>query len=124
MTGSIRDAALKTRVPGSWKPRFQYYGRPMNVQWTAWEQRVLDTFLDGDTIVQFPAKQKKRKVILKWMTIRIPSETKISRADFNRLLKRHHPDSATSRRELFEFGYVHRDRDFYWRDATLSETHV
>lgn len=96
----------------------------MSGQWTAWEQRVLDTFLDGDTILQFPAKQKKRKVILEWLAIRIPSETKISHADFNRLLQRHHPDSATLRRELFEFGYVHRDRESYWRDATLPGSDV
>ena len=89
----------------------------MDMLWSDWEQRVLDTFLDGETIVQLPAKQKKRKVILKWLLSRIPSETKISHADFNRLLQQHHPDSATLRRELFEFGYVHRDRDVYWRDA-------
>ena len=96
----------------------------MTGQWTVWEQRVLDTFLDGDTIVQFPAKQKKRKVILAWLAIRIPSETRISHADFNRLLQRHHPDSAMLRRELFEFGYVHRDRESYWRDATLPGSDV
>jgi len=96
----------------------------MDVKWSVWEQRVLDVFLDGETIVQFPAKQKKRKVILKWVAARIPCETKISHADFNGLLQRHHPDSATLRRELFAFGYVHRDRDFYWRDATSSENHV
>ncbi|MCK5246836.1 DUF2087 domain-containing protein, partial [Candidatus Bipolaricaulota bacterium] len=76
----------------------------MSDQWTDWEQTVLNTFMEGETILQFPAKQKKRKVILKWLAARIPSETKISHADFNRLLQRHHPDSATLRRELFEFG--------------------
>ena len=96
----------------------------MSEQWTDWEQAVLNTFMDGDTILQFPAKQKKRKVILKWLISQIPSETKISHADFNRLLQRHHPDSATLRRELFEFGYVHRDREHYWRDATPSEPSV
>lgn len=92
----------------------------MSAQWTDWERTVLSTFMDGETILQFPAKQKKRKVILKWLATQIPSETKISYADFNRLLQRHHPDSATLRRELFEFGYVHRDREYYWRDATPS----
>lgn len=96
----------------------------MSDQWTDWEQAVLTTFMDGETILQFPAKQKKRKVILKWLAARIPPETKISHADFNRLLQRHHPDSATLRRELFEFGYVHRDREFYWRDATQPEFDV
>jgi hypothetical protein len=90
----------------------------MNVQWTDWERSVLNIFMDGDTIVQFPARQKKRKVLLKWLAHRIPCGIMISHADFNQLLQQYHPDSATLRRELFEFGYVHRNREFYWRDAT------
>jgi hypothetical protein len=93
-------------------------------QWSDWEQTVLSTFLADERIVQFPAKQKKRKVILRWLAEQIPSETKISHADFNHFLQSYHPDSATLRRELFEFGYIHRDRDFYWRDATLPERDV
>ncbi len=93
----------------------------MDVQWTDWERRVLNTFMDGERIRQLPTKQKKRKVILKWLTAQVPPEVKISHAEFNLLIQRHHPDSATLRREMFEFGYVHRDRDSYWRDATPLE---
>jgi len=90
----------------------------MNVQWNDWERRVLDTFMDGGVILRLPAKQKKRKVILKWLTSQIPLGTRISHSEFNRLIQVHHPDSATLRREMFEFGYVKRNRDHYWRDAT------
>jgi len=96
----------------------------MDVQWTDWERRVLDTFMDGEVILRLPAKQKKRKVILKWLTSQIPPETRISHSEFNRLIQRHYPDSATLRREMFEFGYVNRNRDHYWRDVTPLEPNV
>lgn len=96
----------------------------MNVEWSPWERKVLETFLDGDRIVQLPAKQKKRLVLLKWLTVQhVPPGVRISHADFNRLLQAHHPDSATLRREMFEFGYVRRDRLHYWRgDTPLDPT--
>jgi len=96
----------------------------MDDQWTDWELRVLRTFIDAQHIMQLPAKQKKRKVILRWIACRIPRDIKIPHADFNRLLQQYHPDSATLRRELFEYGYVHRDRDSYWRDATQTNLDV
>jgi hypothetical protein len=91
----------------------------MDVEWSAWERKVLDVFLDGDCIVQLPAKRKKRLVLLKWLTVQhVPPGIKITHADFNSLLRGHHPDSATLRREMFEFGYVQRDRLHYWRGET------
>ncbi len=90
----------------------------MDGQWSDWERRVLQTFIDAERITQLPAKQKKRKVILKWLACRIPRDLKMSHRDFNHLLQAYHPDSATLRRELFEYGYVHRDRDFYWIDES------
>ena len=90
----------------------------MDVQWSDWERNILDTFMDGEAILRLPARQMKRKVILKWLAAQVPPEIRIPHSEFNRLIQRHHPDSATIRREMFEFGYVHRDRDHYWRDAT------
>ncbi len=96
----------------------------MDVQWSDWERSVLDTFMDGGVILRLPAKQKKRKVILKWLTAQVSPEIRIPYSEFNRFIQRHHPDSATLRREMFELGYVHRDRDQYWRDATPLEPFV
>jgi len=89
------------------------------VKWSAFERRVLETFLDGDRIVRLPAKRKKRLVLLKWLTaLHVPEGVRITHEEFNRLLQQHHPDSATLRREMFEFGYVRRDRLHYWRGET------
>ena len=96
----------------------------MDVQWNDWERRVLAIFMDGEKILRLPAKQKKRKIILRWLVAQIPPGVRIPQFEFNRMLQRHHPDSATLRREMFEFGYVHRDRDHYWRDATPLEPGV
>ena len=53
------------------------------------------SFMDGEKILRLPAKQKKRKVILKWLTVQVPPEIRIPHSEFNSLLQRHHPDSAT-----------------------------
>jgi len=96
----------------------------MSAEWSEWERRVLDTFLQGKRIKQLPAKQKKRKVVLRWLALQVPPDTEITHANFNRILQQYYGDSATLRREMFEFGYIHRDRDHYWRDATPPDLGV
>jgi hypothetical protein len=93
----------------------------MTQNWTSWEQKVLDTFVRDGRILRLPAKMKKRKVVLRWVTGKIPANVRIPHAEFNALIQRHFADSATIRREMFEFGYVHRDRDFYWRDQASEK---
>jgi hypothetical protein len=90
----------------------------MDVEWSDWERRVLSIFVEDGRIARLPAQQKKRRVLLKWLASQVPPGIRIPQADFNQLLRQYHPDTATLRRELFEFGYVHRDRTDYWRDDT------
>jgi len=89
----------------------------MMIKLDAWEQKVLDTFLDGERLIKIPAKRKKRDVILRWLLQDFESGVEYPEAEVNRILRRHHADCATLRRELFELGYLHRQGGggTYWR---------
>jgi len=83
-----------------------------------WERKVLDAFLDGERLLRIPAKRKKRDVILRWLLQRFEPGVRYPESEMNRILRQHHPDCATLRRELFESGYLHRrgGGGAYWRD--------
>ncbi len=87
-----------------------------------WERKVLETFFDGERLIRIPAKRKKRDVILRWLQQQFVPGTEYPEAEVNRILRRHHPDCATLRRELFEAGYLHRQGGggVYWRDVDSS----
>ena len=89
----------------------------MVTEWADWERKVLDAFLDGERLVRIPAKRKKRDVILRWLLQEFEPGVEYPEAEVNRILRRHHLDCATLRRELFEFGYLHRQGGggVYWR---------
>jgi len=89
----------------------------MTVEWEDWERKILDTFLDGKRLIRIPAKRKKRDVVLRWLREEFERGVEYPEAEVNRILRTHHPDCATLRRELFEAGYLHRrgGGGVYWR---------
>jgi hypothetical protein len=89
----------------------------MTVEWRDWERKILDTFLDGKRLIRIPAKRKKRDVVLRWLREEFERGVEYPEAEVNRILRTHHPDCATLRRELFEAGYLHRrgGGGVYWR---------
>jgi len=95
-----------------------YDGR-MTTDGPEWERRVLDAFLDGERLIRIPAKRKKRDVILRWLLREFTPGVEYPESEVNRMLRRHHPDCATLRRELFESGYLHRrgGGGAYWRSV-------
>lgn len=80
-----------------------------------WELKVLRTFFDGDTLTRIPASRKKRDVVLKWLVDRFEPGVRYPEAKVNEILKRHHPDSATLRREFIMTGMMERAKGVYWR---------
>lgn len=82
----------------------------------AWEQRVLTTFLDGDRLTKIPDKPRKRLVILtRWLVQKFAPGVRYPEAQVNTIIKRHHDDTATLRRELIAAGLMQRDGGIYWR---------
>ncbi len=81
----------------------------------AWEDKVLDTFLDGSRLRSIPSSRKKRSVILDWLVKQFEPGRSYTEVEVNRIVKAHHPDSATLRRELVGAGLMTRERSVYQR---------
>lgn len=87
----------------------------------AWRRKVLRTFLDGERLTKIPDTRKKRQVILEWLAERFEPGTDYPEPRVNELIRRHHPDTATLRRELVGAGLLRRDAGVYWRVAPRAE---
>jgi DNA-binding transcriptional ArsR family regulator len=81
----------------------------------AWQQQVLRSFLEGERLKEIPASRKKRDVILDWLADRFEHGVRYPEAELNTIIKRHHADSATLRRELIGGGWMAREAGVYWR---------
>ena len=86
-----------------------------NVESDAWERQILSNFLSGERLKEIPASRKKRWVILKWLVEYFELGVTYTEANVNQILKRHHPDCATLRRELIGYQMLQRKNGLYWR---------
>jgi hypothetical protein len=86
-----------------------------DVQGDAWELKVLRDFLNGDELKEIPASRKKRLVILNWLVGKFEMEIRYPESKVNEIIKRHHPDFATLRRELVGNRLMERENGVYWR---------
>jgi hypothetical protein len=82
-----------------------------------WARKVLDNFVRGERLTEIPVSRKKRWVILKWLAQRFELGASYSEAEVNAILKRHHEDCATIRRELIGYRMLARDKGIYRRIA-------
>jgi len=81
----------------------------------AWERKVLRTFVEDGRLTKIPDTRKKRTVILKWLVHRFEEGVRYTEREVNAIIKRHHPDCATLRRELIASRLVRRENGIYWR---------
>ncbi len=81
----------------------------------AWRRKVLRTFLEGERLTKIPDTRKKRQVILEWLAERFEEGTDYPEPRVNEIIRRHHPDTATLRRELVGARLLRRDAGVYWR---------
>jgi hypothetical protein len=79
------------------------------------ERKVLDNFVDGDRLLEIPVSYKKRLVILKWLVAFFEPGISYTESQVNAILKLHHPDCATLRREMIGCGMLARDKGIYHR---------
>ena len=85
------------------------------------EAKVLRTFLDGERLTKIPDSPKKRLVILKWLVQQFEPGKEYPEAVLNTMIKRHHADTATLRREMIMNGLMQRANGVYWRTAAPDE---
>lgn len=81
----------------------------------AWERKVRRDFFDGPQLKEIPASRKKRSVILRWLATLFEPGTRYTEAQVNEILKRHHPDASTLRREMIGEHLLDREQGMYWR---------
>jgi biotin operon repressor len=79
----------------------------------AGEREVLANFLDGERLTSIPVARKKRRIILRWLARKFATDIEYSEAQVNAILKRHHEDAATLRREMIGYRILARDCGVY-----------
>lgn len=87
------------------------------VEGDSWEQKVLRDFCEGTRLKEIPASVKKRGVILRWLAHQFEYGVVYKEAQVNEIIQRHHPDSASLRRELISAknALMQREDGLYWR---------
>jgi hypothetical protein len=89
---------------------------PDDLETTAeYEAKVLQTFFEGERLKQIPVHLKKRMVVLRRLVESFERQRVYREPEVNEVLKRHHADFATLRRELVETGLLVRARGEYAR---------
>ena len=81
-----------------------------------WDRKVLDTFVRDQRLTEIPVSRKKRWVILKWLVHDFEPGANYSEAEVNTILKLHHEDCATLRREMIGYRMLSRSSGVYRRN--------
>lgn len=90
-----------------------------------WDERVLRAFVDGERLKEIPASYKKRLVVLRWLADKFERGTRYAEKDVNAIIKQHHEDASTLRREFIMNRFMARDQGVYWRlPAEETEAHI
>jgi hypothetical protein len=75
------------------------------------DDAVLRAFFDGPRLRQIPASRKKRVIVLRRLLADFQPDRNYSEHEVNAILRAAHEDVATLRRELVNYGFLHRDQD-------------
>jgi hypothetical protein len=78
-----------------------------------WERKVLSTFLEGERIKDIPVQRKKRWAILKWLVRHFDENATYTENQLNAIIKRHHWDTATLRRDMIGYRMLARNQGVY-----------
>jgi biotin operon repressor len=82
------------------------------------DDKILNAFLDGERLKHLPSKSAKLQVVLNWLANKFDPEVRYPERAVNQILQRHHPDYASLRRFLVDYGFMQRQAGIYWRVET------
>ena len=117
------DGQLSLDVKAVQSLKQSLFARPTPPQPETPDEQVLATFTQDGRIVQLPAQQSKRIVVLRWLADQLPPGRAYTEPEINELLDGHSEDYATLRRYLVDWGLLTRDHGVYRRaDTTLEPT--
>ena len=80
-----------------------------------WEDRIIERYVIDDRLTRIPAKHKKRQVILQWLAEKFKPGVRYPEPQVNETIKEYHPDWASLRRYLVDYGLMQREQGVYWR---------
>ena len=86
-----------------------------DVEYDAWERKVLSNFLEGGRLKAIPTGYKKRLVVLKWLVNHFEEGVRYRETEVNEIIEEHHPDYCTLRREFIDNRLMERENGAYWR---------
>lgn len=80
------------------------------------EEVIKNYFTENGALKSYPAKEKKKVIVLSQIVKNFASGKKYSEKEINRILKRIHEDYVTIRRAMIEYGFLGRSNDCssYW----------
>ncbi|MFQ5576564.1 MAG: metalloregulator ArsR/SmtB family transcription factor [Anaerolineae bacterium] len=110
----LDTGGLQTMRKGMFTPA-QMASLAEDVPYGAWERKVLNTFFEGEHLKAIPVSHKKRLVVLGWFLEKFERGVEYPEKAVNEVILRHHPDSATIRREFIMRGMMARENGVYWR---------
>lgn len=73
---------------------------------------IRDFFTDG-RLKEIPAQRKRRVIVLQHIVTSFDPGRSYPEREVNEMLKSFHPDFATLRRELVDYGFLERDKGIY-----------
>ena len=79
-------------------------------------KRKSSHFNEDGFLKSYPAREKKKIIVLEEIVKNFNKDRKYSEKEVNRILKRIYEDYASIRRALIEYGYLERNNDCseYW----------
>ena len=87
-----------------------------------YEEKVLRSFVHAGRLVRIPARERKKRVVLRWLVERVfPDTEPVDERDLNERLASWNPDVSSLRRYLVEVGLVSRTGMTYRRVAPSPE---
>jgi hypothetical protein len=86
------------------------------LDWDAADKKVLRDYTKNERLVQFPTKDKKWLVILRWLATKFEPGVCYKEKQVNAVLTQFHEDYAVLRRSLVDYGFMRRERGGgnYW----------
>jgi len=84
------------------------------------DERILRTWVKNGRLVDIPAQEKKKQVIVRWLAGQIDPERRWPEREFNQWLAQFNEDYATLRRYLVDGGYMARENGIYWRTGSQA----
>jgi hypothetical protein len=104
---------LNVRQLQSWKRRL--FSRPAQPVVESVDEQVLATFVRNGKMMQYPAQQSKRWVVLRWLASHFESGRDYQEREVNEILAGHSEDHATLRRYLVDHELLVRQEGIYQR---------